>query len=534
MKANVMDNLIKMVDLITELTTAHYSQEQLASFVDCPVYREAEEGRTVFLEDRPSCLREHCLCDSTFIVKTNKQGMLVAKGKPKRLEEALDCFIDAGEYLGFLYDYENLKVENHKLKKELKLMINETNEAVMVVNHKGKIQSASLPSCRIFQETESSMINKSICLWSEVLWDELEKVEYSGNIQVKIHDHDVHVIVQTVIEGGIKDRYVLYLQVKDRSQAPIHTNYSFSNIIGTSLAVERTKRLAERVAPSETTILLRGESGTGKEVFAQSIHAASRRSDQPFIAINCAAIPEALLESELFGYDSGAFTGANQKGKLGKFEVAKGGTIFLDEVGDMPLSLQAKLLRLLQERKFERVGGTMSIDVDVRIIAATHQDLDVLVQQGKFRQDLFFRLNVIQLVIPSLRDRIDDLPLLTESFLKEYSLRQGGRSKHFTEEAWLLLQQYDWPGNIRELKNVIAHATQIEVGDQLTVDSLPVALRKGYKNVVATPTHANEKERLLELLDQYGRHTAAKKQIASELNMSLPTLYRRLKKHGIK
>jgi transcriptional regulator with PAS, ATPase and Fis domain len=207
-----------------------------------------------------------------------------------------------------------------------------------------------------------------------------------------------------------------------------------------------------KVAPTDSTVLLLGETGTGKELFANSIHEHSRRKGKPFVAINCAAIPEGLLESELFGFEKGAFTGANTR-KLGKLEIASGGTIFLDEIGDMPLSIQAKVLRAIEESRIERVGGTQPVEVDVRIIAATNKDLSVMVDTGQFREDLFFRLNVFTIRLPLLRERREDIPILIDKFV-----RQSGKKLSVSSEAMQLLTVYDWPGNVRELKNAVESA----------------------------------------------------------------------------
>ncbi|WP_051276390.1 sigma-54 interaction domain-containing protein [Desulfovirgula thermocuniculi] len=255
------------------------------------------------------------------------------------------------------------------------------------------------------------------------------------------------------------------------------TRYSLENIVGQSRAISELKDLAVKIARSNSTVLLRGETGTGKELFAHAIHNASQRSQGPFIKINCAAIPEGLLESELFGYEEGAFTGARKGGKTGKFEQAHGGTIFLDEIGEMPLAMQAKLLRVLQEKEIERVGGTRPVKVDVRVIAATNRDLEALVREGKLRQDLFYRLNVITLEIPPLRQRREDIPCLVEFFLEKLGLALGCGKKKISSEAMSILMQHSWPGNVRELENVIERALNVVDGPEILPCHLPYYLR---------------------------------------------------------
>ncbi len=234
----------------------------------------------------------------------------------------------------------------------------------------------------------------------------------------------------------------------------VRDKYRFENMVGSSPQMNRVYELIERVSDSGSTILIQGESGTGKEIVANTIHYNSPRRDKPLIPINCGAIPEALLESELFGHEKGAFTGASSS-RTGRFELAHGGTLFLDEIGEMPLSLQVKLLRVLQEQTFERVGGVRSIQVDVRIIAATNQDLEVAIEEKRFREDLYYRLNVIPITIPPLRKRKEDIPLLVEHFINKFNVKKDKEVKGITGEALNLLNHYYWPGNIRELENLV-------------------------------------------------------------------------------
>ena len=252
-------------------------------------------------------------------------------------------------------------------------------------------------------------------------------------------------------------------------------------IVGRSPAMQEVYKAVGRVAPTDTTVLILGESGTGKELIARAVYQHSARKDQPFLAINCAAIPESLLESELFGHEKGAFTGADRK-RIGKFEQANGGTLFLDEIGDMPPATQAKMLRLLQEQKFDRVGGSETIHTDVRVIAATNQPLETLVNGGTFRADLFYRLNGFTISLPPLRDRMEDLPLLVEHFLQLANEKLGKSVRTVAPEAERLLRSYPWPGNIRELQSAIRYAVVQTVGDVITADGLPASLRG------ATPT----------------------------------------------
>jgi DNA-binding NtrC family response regulator len=250
--------------------------------------------------------------------------------------------------------------------------------------------------------------------------------------------------------------------------------YGFPRIVGDSPAMQAVSQQLQRVAPTGTTVLLLGESGTGKELFARAIHHLSNRSAQPFIALNCAAIPDALVENELFGHERGAFTGAGNR-KAGKIEMAQRGTLFLDEIGELPLASQAKLLRVLEERRFERVGGTQSIDADVRIVVATNRDLAERIREKLFREDLYFRIAAIPITIPPLRDRGEDLFLLADHFLEKFSSEFGKHSLSLSKQARRQLREYFWPGNVRELQNALERAAILSDGPEITPELLPSA-----------------------------------------------------------
>jgi transcriptional regulator with GAF, ATPase, and Fis domain len=243
-------------------------------------------------------------------------------------------------------------------------------------------------------------------------------------------------------------------------------------MVGESACMKELSRLLARVAPTDSTVLLCGESGTGKEVAARAIHRNSRRSRRPFVPINCAVLSETLIESDLFGHERGSFTGAVER-KTGKIEAAEGGTLFLDEVGELPVATQAKLLRVLQEREYERVGGTRPLKADVRVVAATNRDLEKAMREGTFREDLFYRLNVIRLILPPLRERREDVSLLASHFAALYSRRLGRRIAGFTPEARACMQRYGWPGNVRELANAVERALVLGEGELVRPEDLP-------------------------------------------------------------
>ena len=305
-------------------------------------------------------------------------------------------------------------------------------------------------------------------------------------------------------------------------------------IIGNSVAIRQVLEMVQQVAPSSATVLLLGQSGTGKELFARAIHEGSPRRDQAFVAVNCAALPESILESELFGYEEGAFTGARRR-KEGRFELAHGGTLFLDEIAEMSPTTQVKILRVLQEGEFERLGGTRTLRVDVRVITATNKDLKAEVRAGRFREDLFYRLDVISIQLPLLRDRQSDVPLLAHHFLQRYAEKNGKVIRGIAREAMDVLQDYRWPGNVRELENTIERAVVLAKGDVVTVDELPESLcgearqRKTVTIRLGTPLEEIERQLIHETL----KLTRGNKKLAAQLlGTSTRTIYRKLEQEA--
>lgn len=317
---------------------------------------------------------------------------------------------------------------------------------------------------------------------------------------------------------------------------------TFDQIIGNSECLQKVKRIARRAAKVNSTVLITGESGTGKELFAKAIHYNSKYADGPFISVNCSAIPEHLLESELFGYEDGAFTGARKGGKPGKFEQANKGTIFLDEIGDMPLSMQSKILRVLQERTVERVGGTHSISVDIRVIAATNANLQELVNQGKFRADLFYRLNIIPIHLPPLRERKEDIPKLISYNLEKLSIKNGVSSKQFHQDAIKKMMEYDWPGNVRELVNTVEMLIVLSENEIITPHDLPDKFFKSMNDKQIDEDHElnappmkdwvqqHEYQLILQTLKECNGNKAA---AARKLGIHRSTLYEKLKKYEL-
>jgi DNA-binding NtrC family response regulator len=325
-----------------------------------------------------------------------------------------------------------------------------------------------------------------------------------------------------------KENVVLRAEVTDR--------YRFESIIGSSDKMKELLDLAGRVAASDASLLITGESGTGKELLAKGVHFNSQRADGPFVAVNCAAIPDSLIESELFGHVRGAFTGA-VKDKEGKFELADGGTLFLDEIGDLRIDLQAKILRALQEREVDRVGGGKAVSVDVRVIAATNKDIERAVKEGAFREDLYYRLNVITLFIPPLRERKEDIPMLANHFLKKFNKDVDVR---IDAGALSLLTAYGWPGNVRELENVIERASVLKRGVLITREELPEKLTKEKSGVEEIILNLPEEGISLEDLERsliikaLDKHKGNQTRAAEYLGITRPTLIYRMEKFGLK
>jgi len=325
------------------------------------------------------------------------------------------------------------------------------------------------------------------------------------------------------------------LSLIDELHRAISSRYTFADMIGKDPSIQKIFDIVPVVAESDATILIEGSTGTGKDLLAKVIHNASKRAKKPLVKVNCAALPDNLLESEMFGYVKGAFTGAD-KDKPGRFQEADGGTIFLDEIGDLPLSLQAKLLRVLEEKQFYPLGSRKITRVDVRIIAATNQGLEEMVGAKRFREDLFYRLNVIRLELPPLRERRADIPLLIENILRRLSSARKAQASRISEEAMEILLNYDYPGNVRELENILEHALIICQEEVIGVKHLPIFLRKATpaagpeKGVSAQEGTPTEKERILEALK---RHHWQRNEAARELHMDRTTLWRKMKRYHL-
>ena len=313
--------------------------------------------------------------------------------------------------------------------------------------------------------------------------------------------------------------------------------YRFENIVGRGPGMLEVFRMVRQVAPSQASVLVTGESGTGKELIAQAIHQHSPRRDAPFVKVACAALPETLLESELFGHERGAFTGAVAR-RTGRFEMAAGGSIFLDEIGDVPLGMQVKLLRFLQERQFERLGGNQTQTVDVRVLAATHRDLPALIREGKFREDLYYRMNVVEIALPPLRERGEDIPLLVETFLRKYAAANGRAVESIAPEALQAIAAWSWPGNVRQLEHAIERAVILSHGPVLGPELFPTLPRPGPESAAASPVagphvpgasmEAIERDAILRTMESVGGSVS---RAAAILGVSPRTIQYKMKRY---
>lgn len=437
---------------------------------------------------------------------------------------------------------------------EIMTLLETTHEGIFAIDTRGYIKQCNQTAATLLRTSRDDIVGSHISkfmLGSPALEVIRSGNDYTENEEIYTNTlGNFHFIVTAkpfYAESKVAGVVVSFRDIEEAQRLVYNLNNralkcTIDDIIGDSEAIRKIKNQALLTARGNSTVLITGESGTGKEMFAKAIHYASARARKPFVTVNCGAIPENLLESELFGYEKGAFTGAGEKGKIGKFEMADGGTIFLDEIGDMPLHLQVKILHVIQNMRFERVGGTKTIIVDIRIIGATNKNLERMIEDGSFREDLYYRLSVIPLSTPPLRERRTDIKLLTHHFLKKYNTFMNKQITGFTPDVEDLYQSYDWPGNVRELENAIEYGTNMAFGSTIGMDAVPARLLRNDMNPL--PSSENnlpladqiklvEREIIIGKLKKYGNLSSAKDQAARDLGLSRATLYRKLAELGI-
>lgn len=470
------------------------------------------------------------------------------------------CIVDkkAVNLMFFLYKEKQELLYIKRIQGELSTVLNSVQEAVEVADKKGIIKYVNPSFTRITGIPASERIGKNVLEVSpngaltmalnngksvfghrsQVGGSNAEVISNASLITVDGHLEGAVVVFQHFTDvmkliDELHKRTSMIEKLYDKLGQVTTCKYNFNDILGNSPDLKRCVQIAKKSTCSNSTVLLLGESGTGKELFAHAIHYDSPRREKPFIKVNCAAIPENLLESEFFGYAKGAFTGA-VKSKIGKFELANGGTIFLDEIGDLNLILQGKLLRVLQEMEFERVGGNQTIRVDVRVIAATNRSLRELIRAGRFREDLYYRLNVVEIKIPPLRVRKEDLPLLVNHLIVKLNRKLGKKVQGISHEAEEVLFSYDWPGNVRELENVLERV-MVTVDEEVLTKKNFIQHVSQFKSAPVSdvdilPIDQMEQILIQKALEKYGNSVEGKRRAARALNISLATLYNKIKK----
>lgn len=442
----------------------------------------------------------------------------------------------------------------------LDVMLNETDECIIFVDVEGKIVELSYAYAKFLGVNREDVIGKPVT-------DVIENTRLPNVIETRVAEiaqahkikgknmiaNRIPIIRNGKVEGAfgrvlfknVEELDELYKQIGDMTQElnfyersfakSNSSKYGADDIVGNSPAMGELKKTIKHIAYSKSNVLILGESGTGKELVAHAIHSEYHGEDKPFVCVNCAAIPSELLESELFGYEEGSFTGAKKGGKIGMFQAADGGTLFLDEIGEMPLQMQAKLLRVLQDKKVKKVGSNEAKPVNVRIIAATNRDLEAMVREGTFRDDLYFRLNVISVNIPPLRERVEDLPMLVEVLIDKVSGNPYMDARGISPEAMEYIKKYPWPGNVRELENVIEHAANFVGSDGIIhVNNLP--------KVITGLEKSSEIKTLKQIVDEIERQTivnalhnnnGSRVKAAKALGISRTSLYEKMEKHNI-
>ena len=469
----------------------------------------------------------------------------------KDIDAYLNLTKQIAEFIGIkFYEYqENLMQKDREL--TLNTIIDNMSKGVIISDCHNKITRIN------------SIASRKLKINSNILGEFMELISQNDSLMneeiftLKINNNEYNVagkIIPLKSFNKVKSNAFIFEDVKKISKNIVEFTgnnniITLDSIIGCSNATKTLKEDIKKIATTNSTVLITGESGTGKELVARSLHSQGDRRDKPFVVINCSAIPDTLLESELFGYVKGAFTGANQNGRIGKFELANSGVIFLDEIGDMPLYLQAKILRVIQEKKIERIGSNKSIDLDIKIIAATNVDLEKKITEQKFRRDLYYRLNVIPIKLLPLRERKEDIIPIVNNLMKKYNVLSAKYVHSFDENVKTALLNYDWPGNVRELENVIELMINMcENNDVLTSDLLPDNIlnqtpssKSYFKNLDLKIDNYEledfekiEKEYIEKALIKYGEDTEGKKLIAKKMNIGLTTLYRKMKRFNIK
>ncbi|MBN1638331.1 MAG: sigma 54-interacting transcriptional regulator [Ignavibacteriales bacterium] len=507
---------------------------------DKKIFVEAFESRTTY-----SNLSLNILCKNGKV--KNVLASLTPVFKGKNIISLILVFRDTNEMLA-MYEELNLKTkEVLDQQNKLEAIFNSSIEGTFTIDNDWNITSFNNSAVKITGYKKEEAIGKkcwdvfksNICrngchlertleTGKPTIGKELEIITKSGKL-IPIRSNSAILLDDKNQKIGAVETFVDISELKNLNEH-LHEKYHFENIIGKSKEMEKIFSLFDSVSKTDSTVLLTGESGTGKELAARAIHLNSSRRNGPFIPINCSAFNENLIESELFGHEEGAFTGAVKK-KIGKFELAQGGTLFLDEIGDISIAVQTKLLRVIETKSFERVGSNKQIKMDVRIIVATNANLQEKINEGKFREDLFYRINIINIHLPPLRERIDDLPLLVDYFVKQFNEKFNRKINGITKKVYEIFSKYLWYGNIRELENVLEHSFVLCQNNYIDVEHIPEKILKTKKSNIKLefdkPFHNAEYEIITTTLE---KNNGNRKKTAEDLGVDVTTLWRKMKK----
>jgi len=533
-----------------------YSEEDVIGSKFDFIFAKKNSERKYIIES----LKDNIVFSNLSINITDNKGNIInvlASVTPiKRDETVLSVvfvFRDTKEMLFLAEEIQQKTSELIDQKNKLDAIFNSNIEGTFTIDNDWNITSFNTSAEKItgFKKLEAigkkcwNIFNSSLCRngchmeqtiknGKPMLGNELEIIQKGGkNIPIRVNSV---VLINNKNENiGAVETFIDISEIRNLS-AHLNEYYTYENIVGRNKEIKQIISVLESVSQTDSSVLVTGESGTGKELAARAIHLKSSRKTGPFVAVNCSAFAESLLESELFGHEKGAFTGAI-KTKIGRFELAQGGTLFLDEIGDLSTAVQTKLLRVLETHEFERVGGNKSIKMDTRIIAATNKNLSEEISAKRFREDLFYRINVINIHLPPLRERMDDIPLLVNHFIKSFNKKFNKSIRQFSSSAFDLILDYNWPGNIRELENAIEHCFVLCNGEVIQVECLPKRIREFNEQASVLDNSSRqkgfketEKELIISVLEK-NNHNRPK--AAKELNIDPSTLWRKMKKHNI-
>lgn len=521
---------------------------------DCSILFEENFDGMNFLKE--SIRENRAFTNLAFNIKTKKESeknVLASITPIVRNEKVISVvlvFRDTKEMLNLAKDLEEKTTELIDQKNKLDAIFNSNIEGTFTIDNEWNVTSFNLSAEKITGYKKNDAIgkkcweifNSSVCRKGCHMEQTINKDKPTIGNEVKIVDKNGKLIPIRVNSSiltnnrnekiGAVETFLDISEIKNLFEH-LDERFKYENIVGKNKEIKQIINVLESVAQTDSSVLVTGESGTGKELAARAIHLNSHRRTGPFIAVNCSAFAESLIESELFGHEKGAFTGAI-KSKIGRFELAQNGTLFLDEIGDLSITVQTKLLRVLETKEIERVGSNKPIKINTRIIAATNKDLEIEIEAGRFREDLYYRINVMNIHLPPLRERKDDLPILVNHFIEKFNEKFKRDIKHFSSSAFDILMDYNWPGNIRELENVIEHCFVLCGSDVIQIEHLPKRLREENFNSITKNTsgnlnHLKDAERNI-IINTLKKHNGNRSKTAEELNIHPTTLWRKMKK----